>query len=190
MPAQHNLARIAELAARWYVFVMIGLYGLGKIAGGQFYRHGHLPEEIACKTVADLGAFELAWTFFGYSPVYILFIGLAQISGGLLLLAERTKLLGVAILMPILINIIAVDAVYEVQDAIMSAVFYLFLLCLILYFNRQKVLGALRILTMPLHPSKQDLKSAVLHITAVVACLILFFFAETFVLKMVGFSRI
>ncbi|MDX1912575.1 MAG: hypothetical protein SFV22_13875 [Saprospiraceae bacterium] len=190
MFAQRHLSRIAELAARWYVFVMIGLYGLGKIAGGQFYRHGHLPEKIAHKTVAELGAFELAWTFFGYSQAYILFIGLAQISGGLLLLAERTKLLGVAILMPVLINIIVVDAVYEVKDAIMSAAFYLFLLCLILYFNRQKVLGAIRVLTMPLYPDKADMKSAVLRIVAVAACLVLFFFAETFVLKMVGFSRL
>lgn len=35
--------KVIELAARWYVFVFLNIYGLGKIAGGQFYRRGHLP---------------------------------------------------------------------------------------------------------------------------------------------------
>lgn len=34
---------IVEIAARWYVFLFLNNYGLGKLAGGQFYRRGHLP---------------------------------------------------------------------------------------------------------------------------------------------------
>ena len=40
------LQRAIELAARWYVFVFLNVYGLGKIAGGQFYRRGQLPEDV------------------------------------------------------------------------------------------------------------------------------------------------
>jgi hypothetical protein len=28
--------RVIELASRWYVFIFLNVYGLGKIAGGQF----------------------------------------------------------------------------------------------------------------------------------------------------------
>src|SRR5688572_13883855 len=97
---------VAELAARWYVFIFLNIYGVAKIAGGQFYRRGHVPAEVASMTLGDASAFDLAWTFMGYSFGYILFIGLAEIAGAWLLLWERTKLLGVAILLPIMINIL------------------------------------------------------------------------------------
>lgn len=48
----------------------------------------------------------------GYSFAYILFIGVMQIVGAWMLLWERTKLLGVAILMPILVNIVVFDIIF------------------------------------------------------------------------------
>ena len=71
--------RAIELAARWYVFIFLNVYGLGKIAGGQFYRRGRLPEEVAKTLLGEVNAFDLAWTFMGYSFAYILFIGLAEV---------------------------------------------------------------------------------------------------------------
>src|SRR6185312_13015924 len=104
--------RVIELAARWYVFVFLNIYGMGKIAGGQFYRRGHLPQEVAQTLLGKAGAFELAWTFMGYSFTYILFIGLAEIAGAWLLLCEKTKLIGVAILLPIMVNILVFDVIF------------------------------------------------------------------------------
>src|SRR5262245_16943147 len=95
--------RVIELAARWYVFWFLNVYGLGKIAGGQFYRRGRLPEEVAKTLLGEANAFDLAWTFMGYSFAYILFIGLAEVVGAWLLLWERTKLLGVAVLLPVMV---------------------------------------------------------------------------------------
>jgi hypothetical protein len=69
-----------ELAARWYVFVFLNIYGIGKIFGGQFYRHGRLPPDVAQTALGDAGPFELAWTFMGHFFGYILFIGLAEIA--------------------------------------------------------------------------------------------------------------
>lgn len=139
---------IIELAARFHVFLLLNMYGLGKIVGGQFYRRGKLPEEVAKLTLDEAGAYELAWTFFGYSQAYICFIGLSQILGGCMLLFDKTKLLGVAVLMPIIINIIVFDVIFlDSIDALISACIYFVLLMLILYLNRSRVLGAIAVLT-------------------------------------------
>ena len=94
----------AELAARWYVFLLLTIYGSGKLLGGQFYRRGNLPEEIATLPLSEVAGFDLAWAFMGYSYAYILFIGISQLIGAILLLFERTKLVGTMILIPILVN--------------------------------------------------------------------------------------
>ncbi|MEN0050123.1 MAG: hypothetical protein AAF806_23870 [Bacteroidota bacterium] len=137
-----------EVAARIYVWALISTYGIGKMLGGQFYRHGNLPEEIANLPLKEVIDFDLAWTFFGYSTFYICFIGASQVIGAFLLLFERTKLLGVAILIPILLNIIVVDIAFKISwGATTSALMYLSALFYVLYFNKEKVIAALQVLT-------------------------------------------
>jgi hypothetical protein len=139
--------RVIELGARWYVFIFLNVYGLGKIAGGQFYRRGKLPEDVAKTLLDQASAFDLAWTFMGYSFAYILFIGLAEVVGAWLLLWERTKLLGVAILLPVMLNIIVFDIIFlDVYGALASATIYTLLLLVILVCNKEKVMLAIRAL--------------------------------------------
>jgi hypothetical protein len=136
-----------ELAARWYVFLFLNVYGIGKIAGGQFYRPGRIPAEVAATPLAQVGPFELAWTFMGHSFAYILFIGLAEVIGAWLLLWNRTKLLGVAILLPILVNIIVFDLIFlDAYGALASATIYTLLLGWIVVHNRDRVIEAFRAL--------------------------------------------
>jgi hypothetical protein len=140
--------KVLEHAARYYVCLFLLLYGIGKMIGGQFYRRGELPDEVAAMTLAEAPAFELAWTFMGYSGTYIAFIGISQIVGSLLLLNERTKLLGVTILIPIMVNIVVFDIVFlNAYGALANAFIFLFLLLLILYLNQDKVSAAFRALT-------------------------------------------
>ena len=135
-----------ELAARIYVFGLLSTYGLGKIVGGQFYRT--IPPELAQTPLGEIGSFDLAWTFFGYSSLYIYFIGGSQLIGAFLLLFEKTKLLGAAILIPILLNIIVVDFCFEISwGAMTSAIFYFTALCFMLYCNREQVIKAFNVLT-------------------------------------------
>ena len=144
--------RVVELMARWYVFIFLKLYGLGKIAGGQFYRRGRLPEDVASLRLGEAPGFELAWTFMGYSFAYILFIGMAEVVGAWLLLWDRTKLLGVAVLLPVMINIIVFDAIFFPGDeygALASATIYTLLLGLILICNKERVSQAVRALMVP-----------------------------------------
>ena len=138
---------VIELGARWYVFIFLNIYGIGKIVGGQFYRRGHLPPEIAQLTLASVGPFELAWTFMGYSFAYILFIGLAEIVGAWMLLWERTKLMGVAMLLPVMVNIIVFDVIFlDKYGALASATIYTVLLFVILACNQERVSLAVRAL--------------------------------------------
>ena len=121
---QLNLNKIFELACRWYVFLFLNFYGIGKIMGGQFYRRGQLPADVAATTIEQASAYDLAWSFMGYSFFYILFIGISQIIGAWMLLWNQTKLIGVTILIPIMLNIIIFDIIFlDVRDALVNAVF-------------------------------------------------------------------
>lgn len=143
-----NYKKYLELAARCHVFLMLNIYGLGKIAGGQFYKQSELPKEIAQQTLGEVNGFDLAWTFMGYSYSYILFIGLSQVIGAWLLLFNKTKLLGVLILVPILINIIVFDAIFfETYGALASAMIYFLLLLIIMIFNKKQITKAVKELT-------------------------------------------
>src|SRR5262245_32720205 len=105
-----------ELSCRIYVFVVMNIYGLGKLAGGQFHRRYHLSPEIAKSTIGNINGFDLLWTFMGYSPVYIWLVGSLQVIGAFFLMWERTKFAGVLLLFPVLCNIIVLDILYAVPS--------------------------------------------------------------------------
>lgn len=150
------IIKVLDLVARYYVCLFMIQYGIGKMIGGQFYRRGELPDAVAAMTLGEAPAYELGWTFMGYSGGYIAFIGISQIIGSLLLLSERTKLLGVTLLMPILVNIVVFDIIFlDTYAALASALIYLFLLFLILYLNQEKVAAAFRALTRVPAKAKQ-----------------------------------
>lgn len=141
-PFQKNLER----AMRVYLFFSMSVYGWGKLAGDQFFLQGNVPADIARKTLVEATAHDIAWVFFGYSTLYLWFIGLSQALGAILLLFEKTKLLGVAVLIPILVNVIVVDVCYGVSPGpLMSAILYLLWVGVITYLNREKVMAVLRL---------------------------------------------
>lgn len=132
-----NFRFYLELAARFYVFLVLNVYGWAKMAGNQFFRPGHFPDEIAKIPLAEASGFQLAWAFFGYSTAYILLIGLSQVIGAWLLLWDKTKLIGIAILLPVLLNIVVVDIFFEIEiGAMLVALSCLLLLLLVLALNR------------------------------------------------------
>lgn len=175
---------VFELAARLYAAGLLLTYGIGKIMGGQFYRHGELPEEVATMPVSELVGFDLAWTFFGYSFGYILFIGTSQIIGSILLLFEKTKIIGALILIPILLNIIVVDYFFEVSwGAMMSACFYLSALLFVLFYNREKLIEAIKVLTPNRIKKEKQLQRILIALTIVA---IWFLGVEQTMLNIVG----
>jgi hypothetical protein len=169
-----NIKQGIELAARIYVWFILSSYGLGKIIGGQFHRRTKLPDNVALQTLADATAYDLAWTFMGYSQAYIVFIGASQIVGALLLLFNKTKFLGIVILIPILLNIIVFDIIFLPDyGALSSATLYFSLLLLILYFNNEK-LKEILVKLITITPNEAKLKS--IKTVVIVIILIALFF--------------
>lgn len=173
--SNRSLLQAAELFTRLYVFIFLNIYGLSKIFGGQFHRRGQLSPEMASRAANDLSGFDLAWLFFGYSQEYILFIGITQVVGALLLLANRTKILGVLLLIPVLLNIIIVDICFDIPSgATSSAIIYLVLLLLMLWFNRERVTNIWRAVTGP-NTNDSTLKTGVFLIACAMVVLLFLF---------------
>jgi hypothetical protein len=182
----NRTTRIVELAARLHVFLMLNIYALGKLAGGQFYRRGQLPPEVAATPLGEAGPFELAWTFMGYSYGYILFVGMGQLLGAWLLLWERTKLLGVAILLPIMANIVVFDVFFlDRLGALGSAILYSCQLLLILWLNREKVREALQHLTQAATPAHTR-GEWWLHPSLALVLVGLFFLLDQMIVRLLG----
>lgn len=88
----------------------------------------------------DLPPFWRAWSFFGYSYTYNLFIGLTELAAGILILFSRTRLIGLLIAVVIYSNIVIIDIEFEVSNAILHSTieFIIVLLLLIPYFKDLK----------------------------------------------------
>ena len=69
----------------------------------------------------------------------MLFIGIGEIVGALMLLFNRTKLIGTIILIPIMANVIVFDIFFlDKYGALASAILYFAMLLIILYINKER----------------------------------------------------
>jgi len=116
---------------------------------------------------------KLMWTFYSYSLIYPIIIGVFEVVGGILLLFNRTRILGCVLLTVILSNIIIQDYVYEIK-ALNSAIYYQVLILIILIFDREKV----KIIIANLFQSKKNNRNITLIILAFVIA-VLFKYLET-----------
>src|ERR1700741_397306 len=82
-------------------------YGWSKLTDGQF----GLTNEQLQTPVKDLSLFKLSWHLFEQQP-FKAFIGVSQMIAGLLLLYNRTLILGALLSIPILLNILIIDITY------------------------------------------------------------------------------
>ena len=115
-------------------------YGWSKLNDGQF---GISAEEMATP-VKDLGLFKLSWYLFDHQP-FKSFIGISQIIAGLLLLYNRTLILGVLISIPILLNILIIDITYvKMSGFYWRLSYYLILDFLILWHYKDRMIIAFK----------------------------------------------
>jgi len=186
------IEEILELVFRWYVFVFMCLYGLGKIMGGQFYTPARIPEAVANTPLGKAESFDLAWTFMGHSHAYILFIGITQIIGAFMLLFNKTKLIGTTILLPVLLNIVVFDIVFlDKYGALASATIYLTMLIAILFFNKERVVMAFRSLTNFSFNAgdEKNVKLKIYKILSVVIIFALMFFLDQVIVNLIGHGK-
>ncbi len=189
MKRQH-IKVVLELVFRQCVFIILNIYGISKLLGGQFYMKGKLPAEIANTTLGDASGFSLAWTFMGHSYVYILFIGVTQLIGAWFLLWNKTKLIGVLILIPIMVNIILFDIIFlDVYPALANAIFVFLMLLFILYFNKEKVINSYQKLISIPPKSKVVLKRRLITLGITILVIVLIFAFDSFLENWLGASK-
>jgi hypothetical protein len=185
-----NLKQIFEIVLRQCVFIILNIYAISKIFGGQFYMKGKLPAEIANTTLGEASSFSLAWTFMGHSYFYILFVGFTQLLGAWLLLWNKTKLLGVLILIPIMVNIIIFDIIFlDVYPALANAIIVFLMLMLILFFNKELISEAYqKIINSPIN-LKVPLKRKLITFGITILIIILIFTFDSFIEHWLGASK-
>ena len=98
-----RMSRAAVIAGRVFVAGVFLVYGLLKLAGGQF-----VPGEFRFDSGSD-SMVTLVWHFYGYSPVYHRFVGLAEVVPAVLLLWPRTAALGALLALAVAANIAVMD---------------------------------------------------------------------------------
>lgn len=131
---------IFENAISWIIVLAMFIYGGAKII--QFDGAAEID-----KTVPELTGMELMWAFYGYSRSYGLTLGLLEITGGILILIRRTRLIGCLFTSTILINVIFQDIYFEVHiGALKAAILYQLLILIVLWLNRQRLIRAIKTL--------------------------------------------
>ncbi|MDH7446622.1 DoxX family protein [Aquimarina sp. 2201CG14-23] len=159
--------KILERTLRYFVAFFIFVYGAAKPF--QFGNRSDLPNT----PVNELSGMELMWSFFGYSQTLPIIIGVLQVLGALLLLSQRTKIIGTLLLIPIMVNIVLFDVFYQVKTgATVNAIIFLMILLILLFFERNKMIQLFKIL---LSPSEKNPKRVPLFITSAVLAATLFF---------------
>ncbi len=89
----------------------IALFGWKKIFKLQF----QVPLSMLSQPFNELSGEWLTWAYFGYSYPFGLLVAFAQLGGAMLLLFPKTRLLGVFILLPVLINILFINVFYHLN---------------------------------------------------------------------------
>lgn len=121
------------------IFAMFA-YGAGKIV--QFKNAVDIT-----KPVADMTGMELMWAFYGHSFAYVVVIGILEITGGILMLIKKTRIIGCLFVSAILINIILQDIFFGVNlGALKAAILYQLLILIILWFNKEKLIQSIKFL--------------------------------------------
>ena len=136
------------LALRWYlVFYMIN-YGWSKLTLSQF---GVYDASILEKPIKDIDSFYVAWHLYGRSIFFNISTGILEIIGGILLIFNRTVLIGALLVLSILAHILIIDIAFTtgVQGFSLPIRIGGMILAdlLILYYYKEKIIIAWKTLT-------------------------------------------
>lgn len=127
------------LVARFLIGFTFIKYGLSKLNDGQF---GISPEELATP-LKDLSLFRVSWYLFNHEP-FSSFIGISQIICGILLLINRTVILGAFMFLPIVVTILIIDITFMPPNLALGftkrLTFYILLNFLILYHYKDRMI--------------------------------------------------
>ena len=100
---------LSTLIRYWIAFLLLD-FGFQKIFEVNFNYSYHINDSLASALTGQ----ELTWKYYGFSYGLALILASFQIIGSILLLFKRTILLGVAVLLPVLLNIVLINIFYSI----------------------------------------------------------------------------
>ena len=133
----HKLFHWFQIILRVLLLFSMLLYGFAKIFKGQF------PDpslERLLQPVGDMSPMGLAWTFMGHSLVYNIFIGFAEVLGGVLMLYRKTVTLGSLIIIGVMTNVAMMNFTYDIPVKLLSVHLVLIAMILLLA-DRKRVMN-------------------------------------------------
>ena len=131
---------IFENAISWIVVMAMFIYG-----GGKLIQFGDVAE--IDKTLSEMNGMELMWAFYGYSKSFAITLGVFELIGGLLILINRTRIIGCLFTSTILVNVIFQDIYFGVHlGALKAAILYQLLILIILFLNKDKLIVSIKTL--------------------------------------------
>lgn len=158
---------ILENALAYIVVFAMLVYGFGKFVQFGDLSKNHTP-------VSQLTGMQLMWAFYGYSKPFALVIGFLEVSGGILIFFRKTRLLGCFLTSTVLVNVILQDIFYGVlAGALRAAIIYQTLILIILWWNREKVIAAFKILLQNI-PRQESYKQ--IFIKLLISCVLFVIF--------------
>lgn len=98
----------------YFLSLVLIAFAFSKFFDNQFeiYKYsGYVP-------LKDVSRMTHAWSFFGRSYPYNLFLGIIEFSAGALILFKRSRLLGLLLSLGLFANILIIDIEFEVFDAL------------------------------------------------------------------------
>lgn len=99
-----------ETACRYLICLLMLLYGLVKIFQAQFYTDNYWKD----LPLGQLSGMQLTWAFYSYSPLYETLLGFTEVALGLLVFFKRTSKAGVLFFVPVMINIVLINIVFDI----------------------------------------------------------------------------
>lgn len=133
-------SEIFEDAISWIVVLGMFIYGGAKLV--QFDGAAQFD-----KNVSELTGMQLMWAFYGYSKAFAIVLGALELTGGILILIRRTRLIGCLFTSTILINIILQDIFFGVHTgALKAAITYQSMTLIILWVHKEKFIKSIKAL--------------------------------------------
>ncbi|MBI3817848.1 MAG: hypothetical protein HY286_04085 [Planctomycetes bacterium] len=110
-PAHPRLYECLRILVRYYLIQMFLGYGFAKVFPTQFA----FPEAGSLlRAYGDSSPMGLAWSFMGYSTVYQMFTGAAEVLAGLLLMFRRTTSIGSFVGIAVMSNVVMINYCFDV----------------------------------------------------------------------------
>ena len=109
-------------AIRYGIAFDLAMFGFQKI----FHLQFNTPLGMLDEPFSSFGNQWHVWSFFGHSYGFAVTIAVSQIAGSMLLLFNRTRLLGAVVLFPVMLNIIFIDYFYDLDLGVLMHALILF----------------------------------------------------------------